>query len=429
MNIKNLHDHFLQSSGICTDTRAITKDCLFFALKGDNFNGNIFTQEALNKGAYKVIIDEEEFHKNTEETLFFPDVLKCLQDLASFHRDYLKIPIIALTGSNGKTTTKELINAVLSQKFKTSATKGNLNNHIGVPLTLLSMNSETEIGIVEMGANHLKEIELLCNITNPDFGYITNFGKAHLEGFGSIEGVIKGKTELYSHLSEYKKIVFINANDPKQVTLSKELIHYTFGNSQQDCNINLMDASQELLVAFQNIEIQSNLIGLYNFNNIAAAICIGNYFKVPLAKIKYAIENYIPTNNRSQLIKKGTNQIILDAYNANPSSMMAALEYFIQFKGTEKTLFLGDMFELGSDAALEHQHIVSFLEKNFKGTTFLIGENFMITKTTSSNIYKFKTFEDLKMNLQTKVFKENHLLIKASRGMALERILQIDCFS
>ncbi len=425
MKIDTLHQHFLKSTGICTDTRTITKGCLFFALKGENFNGNKFAQEALDKGAYKVIIDEVEYHKITGETLLCSNTLRALQKLACFHRDYLKLPIIALTGSNGKTTTKELINAVLSQKFKTVATKGNLNNHIGVPLTLLSMNSETEIGIVEMGANHLKEIESLCDIAKPDYGYITNFGKAHLEGFGSVEGVIKGKTELYRHLNAYNKTVFVNANDPKQLLYSQILNKITFGNKQQDCSIQLIDASEKLKVSFKDLEIQSNLIGLYNFHNIAAAICIGDYFEVSKENIKKAIEDYIPTNNRSQLIEKGTNRIILDAYNANPSSMRVALENFKQSKGKNKVLFLGDMFELGKEAKKEHQNIVDFLEENTFDKMFLIGENFFKTKLTSSQIHQFKTFEDLQKELEVNPPKNSYLLIKASRGMALERILDL----
>jgi len=423
VKIEPLHQYFLNSTGICTDTRAIKKGCLFFALKGDNFNGNKFAQEALNKGAYKVVIDEVDYQSN--DTLLCYNTLRTLQNLASFHRDYLKLPIIALTGSNGKTTTKELINIVLSQKYNTLATNQNLNNHIGVPLTLLSMNSETEIGIVEMGANHLKEIETLSDIVKPDYGYITNFGKAHLEGFGSIEGVIKGKTELYRHLKTHGKTAFVNGNDSKQLAYTQVINKITFGNSQQDCAIELKDASEELIVDFKGLEIQSNLIGLYNFHNIAAAICIGDYFKVPKENIKKAIENYVPTNNRSQLIKQGTNKIILDAYNANPSSMMVALENFRQAKGEPKVLFLGDMFELGAEAEKEHQNIVDFLEKGSFDKIFLIGNHFFKCNVNTDTIYTFKTFEELKTVLKNKPPKNSHLLIKASRGMALERILHL----
>lgn len=423
MIIQELHLHFLKSSGICTDTRTISENCLFFALKGDNFNGNKFAKPAIDKGAYKVIIDEVEFQ--TEETILVSNVLETLQQLASFHRDYLKIPIIALTGSNGKTTTKELINVVLSKKFNTVATKGNLNNHIGAPLTLLSMNYETEVGIVEMGANHPKEIELLCNIAKPDYGYITNFGKAHLEGFGSIEGVVKAKTELYQFLKENNKTVFVNANDDKQVKNSEGIKQITFGNKNEDCFVQLIDTSNQVILSYKNQEIKSNLIGSYNFNNIAAAITIGDFFKVSNEQIKNAIEEYIPTNNRSQLLEKGTNKIILDAYNANPSSMMAALENFNQTEGNSKILILGDMFELGNEAKTEHQNIVNYIENSCFTKTYLIGENFFNTCTSTASIIIYKTFEDFKTTLKIDPPKNSNILIKGSRGMALERVLEL----
>ena len=422
MIIEALHKHFIKSSGICTDTRSINNNCLFFALKGTNFNGNTFANNALKKGAYKVIIDEKEFLN--DHSILVHDVLQTLQELATFHRNYLKIPIIALTGSNGKTTTKELIKAVLSKKYKTIATKGNLNNHIGVPLTLLAMNSNTEIGIVEMGANHHKEIELLCKIAKPDYGYITNFGKAHLEGFGSLEGVVEAKTEMYRYLKSKKNTVFINFNDKKQRNHSEGINRYTFGDEGQDCTIKLLDASNEVLLSYQNTIIQSHLIGHYNYSNIAASIAVGEFFNVTAQNIKVAIENFIPANNRSQLIEKGTNSIILDAYNANPSSMMAALENFIQSQGNQKTVFLGDMFELGPDAEIEHQNIISYLENNYKGTCYLVGENFNKTTVNFSTIYKFKTFEELKTFLAKATITNQYVLIKGSRGMALERVLK-----
>ncbi len=425
MNIPELHQCFLQSSGLSTDTRKILKDCIFFALKGENFNGNLFAQEALDKGALKVIVDEEAFHKNTGETILVQNVLLTLQQLAKFHREYLDIPIISLTGSNGKTTSKELIKAVLSQKFKTVATQGNLNNHIGVPLTLLAMNKQTELGIVEMGANHLGEIEMLSDIAAPDYGYITNFGKAHLEGFGSIEGVVKGKTELYKQLKANNKKVFINTNDPKQLANSEGMEKITFGDSHGDYKIALINSSHHLLVEFKGTKIQSNLVGVYNFANISAAIAIGAYFGVTTEKIKAGIEGYVPSNNRSQLISKGTNVILMDAYNANPTSMLAALENFKQAKGSNKILFLGDMFELGAEAKSEHQHIVDFLAKNPFGKVYLIGSIFLKTTTNAAHIQQFETFEELKKELKENLPKEATILIKASRGMALERIL--DC--
>ncbi|MBT3872194.1 MAG: UDP-N-acetylmuramoyl-tripeptide--D-alanyl-D-alanine ligase [Flavobacteriaceae bacterium] len=422
MIIEEIHKHFIKSSGICTDTRSINNNCLFFALKGANFNGNTFVNNAIEKAAYKVIIDEKEFQN--DHSILVHDVLETLQELATFHRNYLNIPIIALTGSNGKTTTKELINIVLSKKYNTVATKGNLNNHIGVPLTLLAMNSNTEIGIVEMGANDHKEIELLCKIAKPDYGYITNFGKAHLEGFGSLEGVIEAKTEMYRYLKSKKNTVFVNFNDTKQRKHSEGINRYTFGDEDQNCIIKLVDASNEVLLNYQNTTIQSHLIGQYNYTNIAASIAIGEFFNVTAQNIKAAIENFIPANNRSQLIEKGTNRIILDAYNANPSSMMAALENFIQSQGDQKTVFIGDMFELGTDAEKEHQNIVSYLENNYKGTCYLVGENFNKTTVNFSTIYKFKTFEKLKTSLVKTMITNQYVLIKGSRGMALERVLK-----
>lgn len=425
MNIELLHKYLSDSSGVCTDTRKIIPKCIFFALKGDNFNGNLFTQEALDKGAFKVIVDEIAFHKNSGETIFVDNVLLTLQQLAQFHREFLSLPIISLTGSNGKTTSKELINAVLSQKFKTVATQGNLNNHIGVPLTLLAMTKETELGIVEMGANHLGEIKMLSEIAEPDYGYITNFGKAHLEGFGSIEGVIQGKTELYQFLKAHNKKIFVNANDPKQLANSDGIERITFGTPQSDFDVNLLDSSHHLSVAFKGIKIQSNLVGAYNFANISAAIAIGAYFKVSSEEIKKGIEGYVPTNNRSQLMTKGPNSILMDAYNANPTSMLAALENFKQAKGDNKIMFLGDMFELGKEAETEHQNIVDFLAENPFGNVFLVGSNFFKTKNNASHIYQFETFDALKKTLESDSPKNATILIKASRGMALERVLEL----
>jgi UDP-N-acetylmuramoyl-tripeptide--D-alanyl-D-alanine ligase len=398
---------------------------MFFALKGDNFNGNKYAESALNKGATYAIVDEAEYN-TTANTILVENVLKALQELASFHRNYLKTPIIALTGSNGKTTTKELINVVLSKKYNTTATIGNLNNHIGVPLTLLSMTTDTEIGIVEMGANHQKEIEFLCKIAQPDYGYITNFGKAHLEGFGGVEGVIKGKSEMYDYLISNNKLVFVNAHDPIQIDKTKTAKRYTFGNNldDSDLEISFLEAQPFVRCKFQNIEIDSQLIGDYNFNNIAAAIAIGQYFKVNHPAIKNAIEAYTPSNNRSQIIAKNTNKIILDAYNANPSSMRVALLNFEKQSGN-KLAILGDMFELGKEAKAEHQNITDLATSLNLNHIVLIGENFYQSKVNSKVMAQYKSFEDFKNGFDFSKIKNHTLLIKGSRGMALERILEL----
>lgn len=423
MTIQELHRHFLRHPQISTDTRKIESNAIFFCLKGENFDGNTFAKNALAKGASLVIADDPS-HATDDKIVLVEDVLSCLQELASFHRNYCKAKVIALTGSNGKTTTKELIYAVLSKKYNTIATKGNLNNHIGVPLTLLSIQRDTEIAIIEMGANHLKEIEFLAAIAQPDFGYITNFGKAHLEGFGGEAGVIKGKSELYEYLMSHNKHIFLNADDPIQ---SKKLAEYIkkFGYSKDDpkyYNIKLEAADPFVSLAVEDITITTKLIGTYNFTNCCAAVLIGKYFNVEKKDIKEALEEYVPKNNRSQLLVKNGHKIILDAYNANPSSMQVALDNFNQMKASYKIVFLGDMFELGDVAEEEHQKIADLADNMNFNQAFLIGENFNNTKTT---LKKFRTFNDLSQYLEKQQLPPADLLIKGSRGMALERILDI----
>jgi len=421
--ISALYTIFKQYPVISTDSRNITPNCIFFALKGENFNGNIYAKDALEKGAAYAIIDEENY-VSSERTILVKDVLETLQQLANYHRKQINIPIISLTGSNGKTTTKELINAVLSKKFTTTATKGNLNNHIGVPLTLLSMNSTTEMGIVEMGANHRQEIAFLSSIAEPDYGYITNFGKAHLEGFGGVEGVILGKSELYDHLKTNNKFIFVNGDDPKQVERTLDATRYTFGSTEEnDVTIRLVSANPMVLVTLNDVEIQSQLIGAYNFSNIAAAIAMGTYFGVSPNDIKEAIESYTPSNNRSQIIHKSTNKIILDAYNANPTSMKAALHNFSNLTDANKIVFLGDMFELGESAAEEHQFITNYVASLNIDNIYLIGANFGKTTSNHPKTIIYSSFEALKTNFPA--VENSTLLIKGSRGMALERILEL----
>ncbi|CAD0002829.1 UDP-N-acetylmuramoyl-tripeptide--D-alanyl-D-alanine ligase [Flavobacterium salmonis] len=425
MNIKEIHNLFLKCKSLSIDTRKIEKDSIFFAIKGENFDANTFAKEALEREALYVIIDNPSYIID-ERTILVENSLETLQELAKFHRQYLKIPIVALTGSNGKTTTKELINVVLAQKYKTKATVGNLNNHIGVPLTLLSFTSETEIGIVEMGANHKKEIEFLCSIAQPDYGYITNFGKAHLEGFGGVEGVIEGKSEMYKYLFENDKLAFVNLDDPIQVEKSKKIKLFTFGlqNNLADISVQEIQANPFVEINYDDFFVKSNLIGLYNANNINAAVAIGNHFKVDDRDIKTAIENYTPTNNRSQLLKKESFEIILDAYNANPSSMAVAITNFLQLDNQNKVMILGDMFELGSESQHEHKVIVDSLEGQDKSVCYLIGKSFYENRISKENLYFFETFEDFSEYLRDNKFKvKSTILIKGSRGMALERTL------
>jgi UDP-N-acetylmuramoyl-tripeptide--D-alanyl-D-alanine ligase len=425
MDINYIHSLFLQCSSVSIDTRKIETNSLFVAIKGERFDANTFAKEALEKGAAYVIIDNESYYID-QRTILVEDSLIALQELAKFHRDYLKLPIIALTGSNGKTTTKELIHAVLSRKFKTKATVGNLNNHIGVPLTLLSFTSETEIGIVEMGANHKKEIEFLCELAKPDYGYITNFGKAHLEGFGGVEGVIEGKSEMYNYLSANDKLAFINLEDPIQVEKSKLLKSYSFGinKANADVNITSIKANPFVTIGYSDLLIQSHLIGLYNANNLNAALTIGKYFGVTDSEIKDALESYIPENNRSQLVQKGSNQIILDAYNANPSSMSVAIENFLQLDNANKVMILGDMFELGDESLQEHKAIVAMLSKDENVKCYFVGSAFYESKIEKDNFWFYDTFESFSNDFSKTKLNNATILIKGSRGMALERTLE-----
>tara|TARA_R110000787_G_scaffold272848_2_gene380382 strand:+ start:3114 stop:4367 length:1254 start_codon:yes stop_codon:yes gene_type:complete len=415
MKIEDLYHLYIQNYLVDTDTRSIRKDSIYFSLKGANFNGNKFAKQAVEKGAKYCVIDEEEYEIEGV-TILVDDALKTLQKLANYHRNRLAIPILGLTGSNGKTTTKELINAVLETEFKTTATKGNLNNHIGVPLTLLSFTNETEIGIVEMGANHQKEIEFLATICEPDFGYITNFGKAHLEGFGGIEGVIKGKSELYTYLKENNKTTFVNSNDPKQLELTEGFKRIFLNDS-----VTISTSESFLSIKYKNQIINTHLIGDYNLTNIVAAISIGEHFNISKQHIISAIENYTPKNNRSQHIQKKSNTLLMDAYNANPTSTELALKNFSKIEHTNKVVILGDMFELGEDAALEHQSIVDLCKTLRIDRCVFVGENYYKTSATE----KYKNFESLKNQVTKEPILDSYVLIKGSRGMALERILDL----
>jgi UDP-N-acetylmuramoyl-tripeptide--D-alanyl-D-alanine ligase len=426
MTIQDIHNKFLTCSSVSIDTRKIEKNSFFVAIKGERFDANTFAKEALEKGASYVVIDNKNYYID-ERTLLVEDSLKTLQELAKFHRVFLNIPIVALTGSNGKTTTKELINVVLLQKFVTKATVGNLNNHIGVPLTLLSFTKQTQMGIVEMGANHQKEIEFLCDIAQPDYGYVTNFGKAHLEGFGGVEGVIKGKSEMYAYLKAAGKSVFVNLDDEIQNSKTTDLTRITFSQKDTNANVFIEDVQANPFVRIKTlgVTIQSHLIGLYNANNINAAVTIGNYFGVSAVECKTAIESYIPDNNRSQLLQKGSNEIILDCYNANPSSMMVALENFLQLNKPNKVIIIGDMYELGEESLIEHENIINYLYQNTSVDTYYIGNHFFAKQKEKSNFHFYPSFEEFATFLSGTKMENKTILIKGSRGMALERTLEL----
>lgn len=426
MDIQQLYHLYLRSSSVSTDSRNIPLKSIFFALKGENFNGNQFAKEAIQSGALFSIVDEKEYADEANDIYYVEDTLNALQKLALYHRKKLEIPFIALTGSNGKTTTKELITNVLGKKYEVGSTVGNLNNHIGVPLTLLSIRPEHDIAVVEIGANHLKEIEFLCQIIEPDFGYITNFGKAHLEGFGGEEGVIQGKSELYDFLRKNEKQVFVNLDDPKQVSLTQDIRRISFGTaSEADYNFEYESHEPGLCpeIIYEGKRVQSKIIGDYNVSNVAAAIAIGLYFEVDMEEIKSAIEKFEPENNRSQLLKQGDYTILLDAYNANPSSMELALTNFAKFNST-KTVILGDMFELGETSVLEHENIVELAKKINFDHLYLIGENFYkVNLEENDTVKKFKTREDAITYLSENPISDDFILIKGSRGMKLEEIV------
>ena len=425
MDISKIYELFNKYKSVSIDTRSIKPNDIFFAIKGPNFDGNNFAIQAIKNGASYVISDNPAISKKSDKIIYVDNSIKALQKLANYHRRKLNTKIIAITGSNGKTTSKELILNVLKTKYKTTATKGNLNNHLGVPLSLLEINENTEFSIIEMGANHINEISQLCKIAEPNFGYITNFGNAHLEGFGSIEGVIKGKSELYNYLINNKSLIFNNSENIKQNSLINNYKNtYSFGiNSESNCIINKSDSENSLNVSYQNKIIKSTIYGDYNFENICIAIAIGEYFEVDFKNIKQGIESYLPDNNRSQISIKNNNTIILDAYNANPTSMSLALESFKKTNYKNKMIIVGDMFELGKDSNHYHQEIINRLEKINDCIIYIVGEYFCKTKH-SDRIESFSTTKKLINNLSKTNISNYSILIKGSRGMQLEKIIE-----
>ena len=427
MNPAELHEYFKITSGVKTDSRLIKDDCLFFALKGHNFDGNEFAIEALKKGAKFAVVDRSSIAKKSNKLILVEDSLQALQQLAQYHRKKLGTKIIALTGSNGKTTTKELILSVLSQKYNTQGTFGNLNNHIGVPLTLLEFDKNTEIGVVEMGANHVGEIDFLSKMIDPNFGLITNFGHAHLEGFGSFEGIIKGKSELFEYLLGKSGTCFLNIDDPLQRKWLNKLNSYTFGqDNNANCQINYFRENfKPLSISFQNKTIKSKIYGDYNFSNISAAVAIGRYFKLSFDEIKKGITSFLPSNNRSQIIIKGSNRITLDAYNANPSSMKASISSFCEEKQKKSVVILGDMLELGRYAVIAHQSVIQQIIDSDIDEVLTIGEYFLETKSKDQRLKKFKTITEAEKYILKKSYVDRDFLIKGSRGIALERLIEL----
>jgi UDP-N-acetylmuramoyl-tripeptide--D-alanyl-D-alanine ligase len=444
-SIDQLYQHYLQHPVISTDTRRIAPGSLFFALKGDKFDANTFSHKAIEAGAAYAIIDNPEYAAG-DQFLLVDDVLTTLQNLARHHRRQLDIPVIGLTGTNGKTTTKELINAVLSQKFKTLATQGNLNNHIGVPLTILTIDRSHQMAVIEMGANHQQEIALLCSIAQPTHGLITNVGKAHLEGFGGVEGVKKGKGELYDYLkleslAAESKIAFVNSDDAILLDMQKardlkDVIYYgKNGNPANLVSGKLLDNSPYLTFKWHDkksssYNVKSQLTGSYNLDNILAAACIGSFFGLDSDEINQGIEGYQPKNNRSQLTKTATNTLICDFYNANPSSMFVAIENMDKVQAGHKVLILGDMFEMGDESAAEHTAVIQKAMGANVDERIFIGKDFAsqqteVENTNLINTTFYMTAEDAITGLKANPITNATILIKGSRGMALERLVEL----
>jgi UDP-N-acetylmuramoyl-tripeptide--D-alanyl-D-alanine ligase len=428
MDLKLLYDIYLKNRIISTDSRNISQGCLFFALKGDNFNGNHYAIEAIEKGAFAAIVDED-LQQHSNKIIRVDNVLTTLQRLAGYHRIQSGIIIVAVTGSNGKTTTKELCKAVLSQKFRVHATEGNLNNHIGVPLTLLSMDSDIEIGIVEMGANHPGEIGFLCEIAKPDYGLITNIGKAHLEGFGDIQGVARAKGELFNYMMGDEKTIFLNGGNPFLPPLVpddyKKIVRYNCHDG-----LKLISHKSSPLLSLkasygkEKLDIITNLVGSYNAENVLAACCVGLHFGITAEQIAQAISAYQPGNNRSQLINTGRNTVFMDAYNANPSSMSVAISEFLRFEDQKKLLILGEMREVGDSSYQEHDNLVAYLKQQGVSDVICVGKAFEHPAKRAG--YKYaETIDQLNELLSTNPLNGYCVFVKGSRSNHLEKVIPL----
>lgn len=424
MEMEKLYAVYQQYPSVQTDTRKLKTGDLFFALKGGNFNGNAFAKQAIGSGAAYAVIDEKEF-EIPGKTILVNDVLTTLQQLALFHRKQFTIPFLAITGSNGKTTTKELIHAVLSTIFKTYTTEGNLNNHIGIPLTILKIKPDAEMAVIEMGANHQKEIESYCRYTLPTHGLITNCGKAHLEGFGGVDGVRKGKGELFDYLRATGGTAFIMNDYEYLREMSRGINHIVrYGTANAGVE-GVAETSEPFLeVSIKDLpgidKISTQLVGDYNLPNVLAAVAVGSFFKIPPAHIKTAIENYTPSNSRSQLVQKGSNTIILDAYNANPSSMKLAIDNFAKLQSAQKVLLLGAMAELGEESLAEHESIIRQIGQHNWKAVVLVGGDF---QQLNHPYIQLENAQQAKDWLQQQHFEHTHLLVKGSRSMQMEKAI------
>ncbi len=422
MDTQAIYETIINADSFTTDSRETTKNSVFFALKGENFDGNKYAEEAVRKGSVFAVIDNPDYSKD-ERFIVVDNVLKTLQEVANYHRNQMEAKIIGITGSNGKTTTKTLLYHILSQKYKTLTNIRNYNNHIGVPLTLLNLNKKHELAVIEMGANHPGEIDFLCRIAEPGYGLITNIGKAHLEGFGSFEGVKKTKKELYDFISAHDGIIFYNHDNEllKDIVLNKHCLKISYGKTNEADYQGVIEELNPLLkLRFNEEIISTQLTGKYNFENVLAALCMGSYLEVPLSLMRKALENYTPEDNRSQILKTKSNKIILDAYNANPTSMKAAIDSFVDSDDKNKVLILGDMFELGEYSYEEHKKLFDYIKKLEFDRVYLVGKDFYSVSDKSHET--FQTTGDLIEYLYSHTLKDRTILIKGSRGMKLEKI-------
>ncbi|MHA6698000.1 UDP-N-acetylmuramoyl-tripeptide--D-alanyl-D-alanine ligase [Chryseobacterium sp. A321] len=420
MNVQEFYSLFKQCEKVTIDSRTVEKGDLFFAFSGENYDAGKEAANAIKKGALGVIVERKQYEDAENQVFYANSTLQFLQDLALYHREQLSIPIIGLTGSNGKTTSKELLSSVLQMKFNVQYTKGNLNNHIGVPLTLLSIRDEHEIAVVEMGANHKREIEFLCTLSKPTIGYITNFGKAHLEGFGGFEGVIEGKSELYTYIKENGGLLVINTDDSIQVEKSNGYTSLLrFGSQEKEYRFEKVVQDHFIGLKYKQMQFLSKLTGDYNFSNLSAAVTLGLYFGIKFEQISTAIESYEPSNMRSQVVKKEDRTLVLDTYNANPSSMKVALENFKSFEGS-KAIIIGDMLELGRESEKEHKEILEFVKSLSFQQVLTVGREF-----SKVNPNGFLSTSELATWLESNPIKADAILLKGSRGVALEKLIPL----